>query len=327
MKRGLITWDREEIPLSAFESRLDHARKILAERELPALAIYSDVWRSNQARYFSNFMPYWNRALLVAGRDGSLTLLCALSPRVYPWIRSVTVIEDIRPGANLAQQLLGMCRDKGWGKIGVADLALLPWDLYAAIGEGDAGVGDVPWSALHPGPDETELSLYRHAAKMARGIVEGELPGGTGLRDFEFAARMERKLRRAGAEDLVILLSHGKTAPVPAAGATLGREFSVTLAMEYRGHWIKLSRTHAPPDVMASVASRFRAGVPGGAGADPDSRAYMENLSGAYPYEPCSAAELTEGCLFALQAETRTGGRRLFYGDTFLQCRQGAELL
>ncbi len=327
MKRGLIAWDKAEIPQATFQSRIDWARKILAEQELPALVVYSDIWRSNQARYFSNFMPYWNRALLVAGRDGSLTLLCALSPRVYPWIRSYTVIEDIRPGGNLAQQLLQMCHDEGWRKIGIADLALLPWDLYAAIGAGDVEISDVPWRTLHPAPDETELSLYRRAAKLARKILAEELPGGVGLPDFEFAARVERKLRRAGAEDLVVLLSRGQTAPVPAAGATLGSEFSVTLAMEYRGHWIKLSRALAAPDTIAFLGSHFEARLAADANTDPSSRVYVETLSGAYPYEPCVEADLTPGSLFAVHVEILRNGRRLFYGDTCVQGERGAELL
>src|SRR5213593_1185081 len=134
MKRGLITWDPSEIPAAAFNGRLDGVRRALRERDLAALVIYSDMWRSNQARFFSNFMPYFNRAMLIISCDtpqsnvGGVsqdmisiarlnqarffsnfmpyfnramliiscdtppTLLCGLSPRVYGWIRSVTII-------------------------------------------------------------------------------------------------------------------------------------------------------------------------------------------------------------------------------------------
>src|SRR5436305_11172037 len=121
MKRGLITWDKTEIPLSVFEARLRGVRDELARRDLPALAIYSDVWRSNQGRYLSNFMPYWNRALLLVPRDAAPMLLCGLSPRVYPWIRSVTIIEDIRASQNISQVLANVRQEKGWQKIGALD--------------------------------------------------------------------------------------------------------------------------------------------------------------------------------------------------------------
>ena len=101
MKRGLIAWDRAQLPSAVFDSRLARARAALAERSLPALLVYTDVWRSNQARFLTNFMPYWNRSLVVIPRDSPPVLLCALSPRVYPWIKSVTVFEDIRPASEI----------------------------------------------------------------------------------------------------------------------------------------------------------------------------------------------------------------------------------
>jgi hypothetical protein len=227
MKRGWITWDKTELPPSAFESRLAKVRQHLAEKDLPALVVYTDVWRSNQGRYLANFMPYWNRALLVIPRDGAPVLLCGLSPRVYPWIRSVTTLEDIRPNMNLAK----MCDENGWKKVGVLDLPLLPSDLAVPNSV------DVPWSDIHPEPDEAELSMYRRAAKMAREILAGEPPIGL---DHEFVGRLERKFRRAGAEDLVVLVTNGDTAPQPPRGLTLGAASSVSVAMEYRGHWVKI---------------------------------------------------------------------------------------
>jgi hypothetical protein len=113
MKRGWITWDKTELPPSAFDARLAIVRKHLAENDLPALVVYTDVWRSNQGRYLANFMPYWNRALLVIPRDSAPILLCGLSPRVYPWIRSVTILEDIRPNMNLPK----LCDENGWKKV------------------------------------------------------------------------------------------------------------------------------------------------------------------------------------------------------------------
>ena len=75
MKRGWITWDKAVIPPAAFEARLGAACAHLAAHDLAALVVYSDVWKSNQGRYFSNFMPYWNRALIVIPRDGAPVLL------------------------------------------------------------------------------------------------------------------------------------------------------------------------------------------------------------------------------------------------------------
>jgi hypothetical protein len=302
MKRGWITWDKTAIPPAAFETRLDAARAYLAAHDLAALVVYSDVWKSNQGRYFSNFMPYWNRALIVIPREAAPVLLCALSPRVYPWIKSVTIFEEIKPSPNLVQQLLAMCSEKAWKRIGVLDLPQLPYDLSLP----DAV--DVPWSAVRPAPDEFEIAMHRQAAKLTREILESEMPGGAGSIDHEFIGRLELKFRRAGAEDLVILVTNGKTAPLPPTGATLGSSFSASVALEYRGHWVKVARSAKA--------------VPPGA---PESK--IELLSGPYPYEFCNRAALTEGSSFAAHTESSKDGVRLFHCDTYLNSLGSAELL
>jgi hypothetical protein len=323
VKRGLIHWDRTELPPTAFEQRLDRVRGTLAERELPALAVYSDVWRSNQARYLLNFMPYWNRSLAVIPREGKPVLLCGLSPRVYPWIRSVTVLEEIRPSGNLARGLLDLAAERQWKRIGVLDLPQLPQEIAAPLCAGPVEITDVPASGVpasgFPGGDEWELAMRRRAAQMARKILAEELASGTEIPDYQFVGRLERAFRRAGAEDLVILLSNGKTAPVPARGAALREGFSVVVAMEYRGHWVKLSRPQTSPAVAESLASRW-AILLREVKQPAELPIYAELLSGPYPYECCDRFDLRPGDLFAFHVEFRAGGRRMYYGDS---CRFG----
>ena len=310
MKRGLIAWDRNELPPSVFESRIAAARQAFPERGIWALVVYTDVWRSNRGRYFSNFMPYWNRALLLIPAEDKPVLLCSLSPRVYPWIKSVTILEDIKPSPNLVQQLLQVAAQKNWNRIGVLDLPGLPNDLWSGLQPATAAsaavpeIVDVPWSAVRPqGADEWELAMYRHAAKMARTILEEEIPGAPGQIDYEFVGGLERKFRRAGAEDLVVLVTNGQTPPLPARGARLEESFSVSVALEYRGHWVKVVR---PRNAASGAATVQR-----------------ENLAGPYPYQP---AEQT-GSIFVLHREFQEDGRRLFHGDTYFEGKAGAELL
>jgi hypothetical protein len=304
----------------AFEQRLDRVRKRLAERDLPALAVYSDVWRSNQARYFLNFMPYWNRSLAVIPREGKPLLLCGLSPRVYPWIRSVTVLEEIRPSGNPARGLLDLATEKQWQRLGVLDLPQLPQEIAAPLRAGPIEIMDVPSDGIHkPGSDDQELAMRRHAAQFTRKILAEELTAAAGELDYRFVGRLERAYRKAGAEDLVILLSNGRTAPVPARGAVLREGFSVTVALEYRGHWVKVSRPQASLPVTESLASRW-AILLHGVQRPAELPIYAELLSGPSPYEFCDRFALRPGDLFAFHVEFRAGGRRMFYGDS---CRFG----
>jgi hypothetical protein len=294
VKRGLITWDKSEMPREAFERRIDRARRVLAERGLPALTVYSELWRSNQARFFSNYMPYFNRALLIIPRDLPVTLLCGLSPRVYGWIRSVTIIEDVRPAGNFAKPLFEIAAERGWTRIGALDGDQFPYDIHKAIRGGALDVVNVESAAVYaPADDETELSMRRKAAALAQKILTEEMPQGVGSVDHHFVGRLERRFRRAGAEDLIILLTNGQTVPAPPRGQTLEEHYSISVAMEYRGHWVRITRAHG-------VTERG-SGVP-----------LVERLDGSYPYECAS------GRTEAHHTEFQVNGKRLFYGDSIL---------
>lgn len=269
MKRGLIA---KRIPMEVFEKRLSRVRATLAQRDLTALVVYSDVWRSNQGRFLTNFMPYWNRSLIVIPNQGRPVLFCALSPRVYPWIRSVTVFEEIQPAAKFSA---------GSSRIGVLDMPNLPFEQYAALHA--MGAVDVPSSGFLD-PDEAEFGMRRKALELARGV---ELTGDIG--------GLERKLRRAGAEDLVIRVKRRGD------GA-----YSVELALEYCGHWVKVTRAHGPAQEIEALGQRFHDALLDGSG-------YRENLAGPQPYEPGT------GSIYALRVEHNS----LYYGETCL----GTQLL
>jgi hypothetical protein len=300
MKRGLIEWNRTELAPSVFDARLARVRAALAERDLPALLVYTDVWRSNQARFLTNFMPYWNRSLVVIPFDSPPVLLCALSPRVYPWIKSVTVFEDIRPASKLMQTLDQLCAERQWRRLGVLDLPMLPVEIHSRLGEIEAV--DVPSEAICE-PDPAELSMRRRAASLARQILEEQLPHGANALDHHFVGRLEREFRRAGAEDLVLRLSSAGSAPGPAHGATLGANYSAAVALEYSGHWVKVTRAHASSSDTEALRSRFDAALAAGLSSD---GGHIENLAGPYPYEAGT------GQIFALHVKHEG----LYYGDT-----------
>ncbi len=278
MKRGLIAWDKAMLPPEVFEERLARVRTALTERDLPALLVYTDVWRSNQGRFLTNFMPYWNRSLIVIPREGPPVLLCALSPRVYPWIKSVTIFEDIRPASKLMTTLEQLCAERGWSKLGVLDLPHLPVEIRDGL---RGKIVDVPSKGITD-TDNAEHSMRRAAVVLARKALDG-LEG----RVFE-VGRLERLLRHYGAEDLVIRVK-------PRGGDA----YSVEVAMERCGHWVKVTRPYGPADEFVRLERRFDAALADGGG-------YRENLAGPQPYETGT------GSIYALRVE-HDG---LYYGDT-----------
>lgn len=215
MKRGLITWDKAELPPEVFEQRLAKLRAAMGD--LPACAVYSDVARANDARHFTNFMPYWNRSIAVIPKVGDPVLLCALSPRVYPWIRSVTIFEEIRPASKLVATLTGLCEERGWKQLGVLNLPRLIHELYAPLSKASIELVDVLWTAE---PDSAEQQMMATGRSLAERTIAACDLNGT---QHQIAGRLERALRRAGFEDVVLRLRD-----------------RLIVDVEYRGHWVRI---------------------------------------------------------------------------------------
>jgi Xaa-Pro aminopeptidase len=304
MKRGLVSWEKSELPPEELATRLASVHAIARNKGVDAVVLYSDVWRSNDARYLSNYMPYWNRAFIVTPRDEKPILLCSLSPRVYPWIKTVTVHETIIASPSPPATLFKLCAERGWTKVGIVDLEGMPADLHAQLVAGKVELIDIPRIEVRPAPTEVEIRMHARAARMAREALEQVLSE-KAKTDHELTGRLELLLRRAGAEDAVILVSNGDGPPVPASGAAVGPNTSVVVAIEYNGHWAKVTRNVA--GVTASLAA------PDGATSGPYS---WENLDDA-----------TTPAVVSLQLEIRAREQRLYFGETCLQGKEGLRVL
>ncbi|MEP7244702.1 MAG: hypothetical protein ABI885_13620 [Gammaproteobacteria bacterium] len=311
MKRGLVSWDKGELPVDELAARLAAVHTVARRKSVDAVVLYSDVWRSNDARYLSNYMPYWNRAFIVVPRDEKPILACALSPRVYPWIKTVTVHENIIASPSPPATLFKLCAERGWKWVGVCDLEGLPSDLHAEMIAGKVELVDIPRSEIRPAPTEVEVWMHARAARMAREVLEKELPAAGERNDHQLTGRLERLLRRAGAEDVVVLVSDGQGPPLPAEGRPVGPHTSVVVANEYNGHWAKVTRN------VAGVTSSLSES--GGA------TALRENLSGSYSWE--SLDDATTAAVISLQLQIRAGDRHVYYGDTCLQGQEGLRVL
>jgi hypothetical protein len=311
MKRGLVSWEKHELPPEELAARLAAVHAIARHRSLDAIVVYSDVWRSNDARYLSNYMPYWNRAFVVVPVGEAPLLLCALSPRVYPWIKTVTVHETIIASPSPPATLFKLCAERGWKRVGVCDLEGLPTDLHAELTSGAVELVDIPRSDVRSAPAGVEVRMHGRAARMAREVLEQELATVREQNDHELTGRLERVLRRAGAEDVVILVSDGRGPPIPADGRPVGPHTSVVVAIEYNGHWARVTRNFA--GLTSSLTS-------------PDAVAQLrEILSGPYSWEHVddTAAE----AIISLQVQLAVADRQLYYGETCLQSTEGLRVL
>ena len=153
--------------------------------------------------------------------------------------------------------------------------------------------------------------MHARAARMAREVLEHELAKMEARNDHELTGRLERELRWAGAEDVVILVSDGQGPPIPAEGRAVGPHTSVVVAIEYNGHWAKVTRN------LAGVTSNLTS--PG------EATLLREILSGPYSWENIN--DTASPAVISLQLQIAKDDRQFYYGDTCLQGEEGLRVL
>jgi Xaa-Pro aminopeptidase len=95
---GSYTWAQDRLPTDEFGLRVDELRAAMERNNWPAVLVYGDVREHAALAYLSNFIPRvrWGMALLP--RSGEPRLLCAMSTRDLPAMRTLTWIGDVRSG-------------------------------------------------------------------------------------------------------------------------------------------------------------------------------------------------------------------------------------
>jgi len=95
---GSYTWAQDRLPYDEFTLRLEALHAAMDRNGWPAVLVYGDVREHAALAYLSNFIPRvrWGMALLP--RSGEARLLCAMSTRDLPAMRTLTWIADVRSG-------------------------------------------------------------------------------------------------------------------------------------------------------------------------------------------------------------------------------------
>jgi Xaa-Pro aminopeptidase len=95
---GSYVWAQDRLPNDEFMLRLDELRAAMDRNGWPAVLVYGDVREHAGLAFFTSFIPRvrWGMALLP--RTGDARLLCAMSTRDLPAMRTLTWIADVRSG-------------------------------------------------------------------------------------------------------------------------------------------------------------------------------------------------------------------------------------
>ncbi len=268
MRRGLISWSRDEVPASVLEGRVARLQEQMRAADLGAVLLYTSFARPSAVAWLTQFVPYWNEALLVIFPTGAPVLLAAFSKRVHDWIRSVSHLGEVRSAPELGRAVVNFLEERlpKPSGIGVLELDALPWSVAEPIVKSRYGPALVDatglYAAIRQPADDVEIRLARRAATIAVQAFKA-IPT-SAKRASELLSALERSARLAGAEEVLPRLAPDLRADATLqrleGDALLGERYAVELSIAYKATWVRFTRciaTQAVPQSWRGAADRF----------------------------------------------------------------------
>jgi hypothetical protein len=260
MRRGLMGWNAEELPVAALEARLGKLRAAMQSAGLDAFLVYTNNTRPSAVAWLTGFTPYWSDALLLVGKTGAPVFATALSKRVSEWIRTTDLVSEIantpQPGKLMGERL---AKDKA-KRVGVLEYDMLPAGFTHDLETAAAGVECIDGTALFAGlrreVDDSERTLLRRADAIAQAALK-EAETGKARDAGTLAGLVEQSARFAGAEEAYIAvapdLTHDRRLNRTSQPAPLTDRFAVRASIAYKGCWVRRTRTFAKDAARADA--------------------------------------------------------------------------
>src|SRR2546423_5951151 len=89
MRRGLIKWDADELPVSVLRDRARRLQTAMAGTQLDGMILYTNFIRCAAVSWLTGFSPYWGDRVVVVTRNQDPLLSTMLSKRMEGWIQGV----------------------------------------------------------------------------------------------------------------------------------------------------------------------------------------------------------------------------------------------
>jgi hypothetical protein len=326
MRRGLMQWNPQELPISVLEARITRLRAAMQSAGLDAFLIYTNLVRPGAVTHLTGFTPYWSEGLLLVPKAGRLVFATALSNRVAEWIRSTNPVSEVvstpKPGTLLGERLAG---DASVKRVGVLELDLLPSghsdDLASAAPKVEWVDASATFAALRRHVDDAERNLLAHADALAVAAL-AQIDTSNAADAGTLTGLVELHARLAAAEEAYIAVAPDLgsarqllrvSKPVP-----LADRFAVRASVAYKGSWVRRTRTFAEDKSTTAVDAWFKqtigaleAGRPLAAqlaarvGALPGAelRSWLaESCLGSYPLAVVASSRSPDGVAFADQS-------------------------
>jgi Creatinase/Prolidase N-terminal domain len=260
MRRGLMGWNPDELPLGVLAERTARLQAAMQSDGVEALLIYTNLVRPSAVSYLTGLTPYWSEGLLLVGRGGEPAFATALSKRVANWIRSVSPVGEIvntpRPGTVLG----GRIAAGGITRVGILEFDAFPSGAYDDLAAAAPGAEFVDATRLFAearrGADAAERQLLARADAIAVAAL-GKIDPNGAQDAGSVAGLVEKHARLNGAEEAYIAVAPDLASDPRMIRASpalpLADCFAVRASIANKGHWVRRTGTFAR-DVEAQQA-------------------------------------------------------------------------
>lgn len=264
MRRGLMRWDKDELPADALATRLARLRAAMARERFDAFLIYTNLVRPSAVCWLTGFTPYWSEGALLVLPGGAPIFATALSKRVASWIESTNPVSEVVTAPRYGKLLGARLTQAGAKRVGALEFDALPTALAEDVASAAPDTALVDGSATFAGLrrmiDAAERALLLRADAIAREAL-AQIDGTAVTEAGVVAGEVEKHARLAGAEEAYIAVAPDLVAdrrllrinkPSP-----LGETFAVRASIAYKGCWVRRTRSFA----RANTASALMADV------------------------------------------------------------------
>jgi len=252
------------IPLEEFKKRLEKIQEAMEKDNLDVFLVYGDEYRRENLRYFTDYWPIFELAMLVIGKKGNPVLL--VGPEGERYAREASIWPDIRIArememayvpekieytlahyAPLPEVLKEMTGGKKLQRVGICGIDAMSVNTYRAIEIASNGADLINTnSSVHSMrliKSQPEIDALKKAWEICdtgyKAVLDADI---VGLTEIQAAALGEKAARDAGAEALVFsVFASGERTNTVIGRATekiiqRGDIIMFSLAIQYNGY-------------------------------------------------------------------------------------------
>lgn len=243
---GSYVLDRDRLPEDEFRIRMDDVYRSMDERGLAALIVYGDAREHFALAYLSNFIPRMRWGMALFTRAGPPRLLCSMSSRDMPAMRTMTWIESVFSGWEWKWFDEWVATLRSPAMIGTIGFDLMAPALHRSVEKSLGGGFELNDAAdildrRSRKKRPREIALLKSAAAITQSAIAVFANSWRSTHDPERAAlEAERYARMQAAQDVRTMVSFDEGATIEPYRGNFDTKTSLLcgyIAVKFSGYW------------------------------------------------------------------------------------------